>query len=122
MRVARPPASLRPSEWTDYMARGRVSSALLLFGLVVIVSWLKAGRQWPDRRRTAGILVSAFVVALTANVAPEFVTALMVATLVIVAIDAQDAIIDGLQRLQGLLGAPPAAVGDPGRNLGTRPV
>lgn len=103
-RIARPPRSLRPSELTAYMARGRVSSALLLFGLVLLVAWLRAGRTFPDRQRVMGLLIGAFLVTLSANYAPEFVTMLMVALFVVIALDAQASIVDALRRLQAMLG------------------
>lgn len=107
IRVGRPPASVRPSDWTAYMGRNTVSSALLLFGLVLFIQWLKRDRQLPDRRTTAGLLFGAFVVALSASVAPDFVTVLMAATLVVVALDSQEAIVTAIQRLQSMLGASP---------------
>ncbi len=105
VRIARPPRSLRPSELTDYMARGRVSSALLLFGLVAVIAWLRNGQEWPSRQRVAGLLAGAFLVTLSASYAPEFVTMLMVALFVVIALDAQDSIVAALQRLQVALGA-----------------
>lgn len=114
IRVARPPRSLAPSELTAYMARGRVSSALLLFGLVVLVAWLRAGRTFPDRQRVAGLLIGAFIVTLSASYAPEFVTMLMVALFVVIALDAQESIVAALQRLQIMLGAPPSGAGSTG--------
>lgn len=118
-RVATPPRSARPSEWTAYMAQGRVSSALLLFGVLLFIVWLKRGQVMPDRRTAAGLLVSAFIVAASASVAPDFVTMLMLATLVVVALDSQDVIINALQRLQSTLGAGPT--GTPGA-AGVRPI
>lgn len=103
--IARPPRSLRPSELTDYMARGRVSSALLLFGLVVAIAWLRNGQQLPDRRRVLGLLIGAFMVTLSASYAPEFVTMLMAALFVVIALDAQAEVVGFLRRLQAMLGA-----------------
>jgi hypothetical protein len=103
-RVGVPPASLRPSDWTAYMAGARVSSALLLFGLLLLVQYLKRGQQLPDRRQTAGLLIGAGLVTLSASVAPDFVTMLLVALLVIAAIDASPAIIAALGRLQSAIG------------------
>ena len=122
IRVARPPRSLAPRELTDYMARGRVSSALLLFGLVVLVAWLRNGRQLPDRRRTLGLLIGAFIVTLSASYAPEFVTVLMAALFIVIALDAQDQIVEAIRRLQAMIGAPAGSAAAPGAQAGVRPI
>lgn len=122
VRVARPPRSLAPSDLTAYMQRGRVSSALLLFGLVVVVAWLRSGRQLPDRQRTLGLLIGAFLVTLSASYAPEFVTMLMLALFVVIALDAQASIVDALRRLQAMIGANPAPATAPGSAGGARPI
>jgi hypothetical protein len=116
--VGVPPASLRPSAWTDYAAGSPVSSALLLFGLVLVLQWLKNGRQLPDRRRVAGLLLGAGVVVLSARVAPDFVTMLLVALLVVGALDNADTIVAALRDLESRLLGPTggsAPRGGPGR-------
>jgi hypothetical protein len=111
VRIGTPPASLRPSAWTDYMAGAKVSSALLLFGLLLLIQWLKGGKQLPDRQRTLGLLLGAFVVVLSASVAPDFVTVLLVALLVVSALNNADAITAAMRRMQELMGVSPAGPG-----------
>lgn len=101
-----------------------VSTALLLFGLVLLIVWLRNGRQLPDRQRTLALLVGAAVVTASASVAPEFVTALLLATLVVVAIDQQAVVVDAIRRVQAMLtgSGGSAATPAPGNTVGLRPI
>lgn len=99
-----------------------VSTALLLFGLVLLVVWLRNGRQLPDRQRSLALLVGAAVVTASASVAPEFITALLLATLVVVAIDQQAVVVDAIRRVQAMLTGPTgAASGGPVQRTGLAP-
>ena len=101
LRLPSSPALRQPvANVTGRMVRHPVSSALLLFGLVLLVVWMRNNRQLPDRQRTLGILLGSFVVALSASVAPEFVTVLLMATLVVVSLDSQAAIVEAIRRIQ----------------------
>lgn len=123
VRIARPPRSLRPSELTGYLGEARISGALLLFGLVVLIAWLRNGRQFPERQRVLGLLIGAFLVTLSASYAPEFVSTLMLALFVVIALDAQEHVVAALRRLQAMLGASGTSpTPAPGAIGGVRPI
>lgn len=81
----------------------KVPAALLLLAVIAGIRWLRRG-QLPNAHETAGLFIAAIIVAVAASFVPGVVVAMLLAWLLLVALDATPAITAATGRLQDLLG------------------
>lgn len=96
------PGAASPRGAVRYARANRLPAIVLLFLVVVMVTWARRKRA-PTPREATGLAVAAGVVVLAAEVVPEVVVAFLAALLIVQAIESADVVTAQLDRLTSLL-------------------
>lgn len=110
----RPPVTVNPNRQVTYVRGNPVPATIWLFVILMGLVVIKNG-QLPNTSQTLTWAIAAVIVVISATVAPELVTALLLAALVLAVLTNVPLVSDLLDRLSGhvdgLAGAIPSLGG-----------
>ncbi len=91
-----------------YTKQNKVPGAIGLFAVLVAIAFLRRGAL-PDQRGMIAVAAAAFVLAISATIAPDLVTWVLLVTIVVSLIQSRDQIADivdlGTARVRGAFAA-----------------